>query len=59
MKRLFKGAVEFTKREWFLLVTVSIITLMIILWEVLWELFLRFIIGDENELKLKLLFLIL
>jgi len=35
MKRLFKGAVEFTKREWFLLVTVSIITLMIILWEVL------------------------
>lgn len=35
MKRFFKGAVEFTKREWFLLITVSIITLMIILFEVI------------------------
>jgi hypothetical protein len=35
MKRLFKGAVEFTKREWFLLVAVTAITLLIILFEVL------------------------
>jgi hypothetical protein len=35
MKRFLKGVVEFTKREWFLLVTVTIITIMIILWEVL------------------------
>jgi hypothetical protein len=35
MKRLFKGAVEFTKREWFLLVAVAVITLLIVLFEVL------------------------
>jgi hypothetical protein len=35
MKRLFKSAVDFTKREWFLLVAIAAITVIIILFEVL------------------------
>ena len=35
MKRLVKGATEFVKREWFLLVALTAITIIILLFEVL------------------------
>ncbi len=35
MKRFWEVAVRFTKREWFLLVTITAITIIIILFEVL------------------------
>ena len=35
MKRLFKSVSDFTRREWFLLVAVAAITLIIVLFELL------------------------
>lgn len=35
MKRIFKSVKDFTKREWFLFVTVAAITIIIIIFEVL------------------------
>ncbi len=35
MKKLFKKVVTFTKREWFLFITIATITLIIVLFEFL------------------------
>ncbi len=35
MKKLFNKVVDFTKRQWFLLITIAMITVIIILFEFL------------------------